>query len=101
MKFLHKNNAKLMWKLVSHVTEPKIVHIRAATAQFEQDGPQEKVAQVTVKFHTKQTVALYDTNGRVISGDPEVEQEVEEYVVFESMVSKSKEWVIAGKVERN
>jgi large subunit ribosomal protein L45 len=39
--------------------------------------------QVTVRFHTQQTLAVYDRFGRLIYGNEVVAKDVLEYVVFE------------------
>ncbi len=39
--------------------------------------------QVTVRFHTQQTLAVYDRFGRLVYGNEVVAKDVLEYVVFE------------------
>lgn len=55
--------------------------------------------QVTVRFHTQQTLAVYDRFGRLSYGSEVVAKDVLEYVVFENHVANAYgKWRIHDKV---
>jgi large subunit ribosomal protein L45 len=45
------------------------------------------VEQVTVRFHTQQTLAVYDRFGRLMYGSEVVAKDVVEYIVFEKHIA--------------
>ena len=85
----------LRWKLVQYLETPKLMH---ATVDPLMD-PSNKFAQVTVRFHTQQTLAIYDRFGRLIAGSENVVKDVLEYVVFENYITNQYgTWRIHGKI---
>uniref|UniRef100_H2Z6C9 Large ribosomal subunit protein mL45 n=1 Tax=Ciona savignyi TaxID=51511 RepID=H2Z6C9_CIOSA len=55
--------------------------------------------QVTVRFHSKQTLAIYDRFGRLMYGSPDVARNVLEFVIFERHISHPYGmWRIHGKI---
>ena len=88
------------WKFHCHVKKPRIVHVRFAKVQTEMNEPEDDLCQVTVKFHTRQSIGFYNKGGRLIGGDPNEPKEVKEHFVFERLVRKPEsKWRIAGKIE--
>jgi hypothetical protein len=74
--------------------------MRFAKAQMDQNGPEQNICQITVKFHTRQSIGFYNKAKRLVGGDPEVPKEVQEHLVFERNVSDpNTKWRIAGKIE--
>ena len=71
------------WKFLKSLEPPKVVHARC-TDVVSKDNI---FAQVTVRFHTQQLLAIYDRFGRLIHGSEILAKDVLEYVVFEKHVS--------------
>ncbi|XP_015789029.1 probable 39S ribosomal protein L45, mitochondrial [Tetranychus urticae] len=85
----------LRWKLIKSNEPPRVVHVRNIDGQ--EAGAQ--FGQVTVRFNTAQTLAIYDSFGRLIYGDEAVVKNVIEYVVFENHLSNVYgKWRIHGKI---
>jgi len=86
----------LRWRFHHNVEPPRAVHGSYFTA-----GPQGNTfAQVTVRIHSTQSVAIYDRFGRLAYGDPELQRTVLEFVVFEKRVSDTYgAWRMHGKLE--
>uniref|UniRef100_A0A2K6TUW6 Large ribosomal subunit protein mL45 n=2 Tax=Saimiri boliviensis TaxID=27679 RepID=A0A2K6TUW6_SAIBB len=55
--------------------------------------------QVTVRMHTRQTLAIYDRFGRLMYGQEDVPKDVLEYVVFEKqLLNPYGSWRMHGKI---
>lgn len=67
------------WKLLSELEEPRVVHARCTDVVTKENI----YAQVTVRFHTQQQLAVYDRFGRLMYGSEFVAKDVLEYIVFE------------------
>lgn len=71
------------WKFHGSVHDPVIMQIRVG----EMMSKLNKMAQITVKLHTRQTLAIYDRHGRLTNGSPTEIREVVEYLVYEKLLS--------------
>lgn len=71
------------WKFHGLVNDPEVVQVRVGEMLTKTN----KMSQITVKFHTKQTLALYDRHGRLSNGSPNEVREVLEYLVFEKLLT--------------
>ena len=69
----------IRWNFIKSLEPPRVVHARHA----EIISKENMFGQVTVRFHTQQTLAVYDRFGRLIHGSEVVAKDVLEYVVFE------------------
>ncbi|CAG9761216.1 unnamed protein product [Ceutorhynchus assimilis] len=77
------NNKTINWQYIKDIEMPRIVHARH-TNVITRDNI---FAQVTVRFHTKQILAIYDRFGRLMHGSQILAKDVLEYVVFEKHMS--------------
>ncbi|XP_005093094.2 probable 39S ribosomal protein L45, mitochondrial [Aplysia californica] len=95
-EMVHGMESKTMrWRFVESVEPPKVVQIRVEE-MITQDN---LFAQVTVRMHTKQILAIYDRFGRLMYGDPHLAKSVVEYVIMEKWISDTYgTWRIHGKV---
>ncbi|OQR75902.1 putative 39S ribosomal protein L45 [Tropilaelaps mercedesae] len=85
----------LRWSLVKSIEPARVVHIR--TQNLIKDD--NVFAQVTVRLHTQQTLAVYDRFGQLMQGSEAIVKDVLEYVVFEKHLSNVYgEWRIHGKI---
>ncbi|OWF35874.1 39S ribosomal protein L45, mitochondrial-like [Mizuhopecten yessoensis] len=83
------------WKFVESIEPPRVVHLRTSK-MLSQDN---LYAQVTVRCHTKQILAIYDRFGRLMYGSEVVPRDVLEYVVFEKhIVNMYGEWRLHSKI---
>lgn len=73
----------IRWKFLESLEPPRVSHIRCVELLSKQNV----YAQITVRFHTKQTLAIYDRFGRLIHGSETIAKDVLEYVVFEKHLS--------------
>eukprot|EP00096_Caligus_rogercresseyi_P002322 TRINITY_DN1441_c0_g1_i1.p1 TRINITY_DN1441_c0_g1~~TRINITY_DN1441_c0_g1_i1.p1 ORF type:complete len:354 (-),score=91.84 TRINITY_DN1441_c0_g1_i1:169-1230(-) len=73
----------LRWEFIKSLEPPTIVHLRTQDVLQKQNT----FAQITVRFHTQQTLAVYDRFGRLIHGSEVVAKDVLEYVVLERHLS--------------
>jgi len=89
------DNKTLRWSFLKSIEPPRVVHARV-TDIITQDN---LFAQLTVRFHTKQTLSVFDRFGRLIFGSDVVAKDVLEYVVFEKhIVNQYGMWRIHGKI---
>jgi large subunit ribosomal protein L45 len=73
------------WSFLESVEPPKVVHIRCTDVISKENI----FSQITVRFHTKQVLAVYDRFGRLMHGSESIGKDVLEYVVFEKHLSNS------------
>lgn len=71
------------WKFIESLEFPKVVHMRQESIMKKENI----FAQATVRFHTRQTLAIYDRFGRLMHGSENTVKDVLEYVVFEKQLS--------------
>merc|ERR1711874_257397 len=69
----------IRWNFIKSLEPPRVVHARHAEIITKEN----MFGQLTVRFHTQQTLAVYDRFGRLIHGSEVVAKDVLEYVVFE------------------
>jgi len=85
----------IRWQFIKSLEAPRVVHARCTDVITKQNI----FAQVTVRFHTQQTLAVYDRFGRLSYGSEVVAKDVLEYVVFENHVANAYgKWRIHDKV---
>lgn len=77
------HNTTIRWKFLQSLEPARVVHARQ-TAMISKENI---FAQVTVRFHTQQTLAVYDRFGRLMHGSEILAKDVLEYVVFEKNIS--------------
>ncbi|GAB0088615.1 Probable 39S ribosomal protein L45, mitochondrial [Sergentomyia squamirostris] len=81
---MHNIHGKTIhWKFLKSLDYPRVVHARC-TDMITKDNI---FAQVTVRFHTQQILAIYDRFGRLMHGSEILAKDVLEYVVFERHMS--------------
>ncbi|CAP33598.1 Protein CBR-MRPL-45 [Caenorhabditis briggsae] len=89
-------NGSVRFELVSIVEPSRVVAVRCF------DNPPKSgndIAQITVRMHTRQKLALYDRFGGLILGSEDEEKDVVEYVVFENHIAVvDGEWRLHGKI---
>nr|CAD7414411.1 unnamed protein product [Timema cristinae] len=71
------------WKFIQSLEPPKMVHARCTNIITKENV----FAQITVRFHTQQVLAIYDRFGRLMHGSEILAKDVLEYVVFEKHLS--------------
>lgn len=77
------DNKTIHWKYIKDVELPRIAHARHTNVITDDNI----FAQVTVRFHTQQQLAIYDRFGRLMHGSEILAKDVLEYVVFEKHMS--------------
>lgn len=83
------------WKFLKSLEPPRVVHVRAT----EVISKENQFAQITVRFHTQQQLAIYDRFGRLMYGSEILAKDVLEYVVFENHISNEYgKWRIHDKI---
>ncbi|XP_019405789.1 PREDICTED: 39S ribosomal protein L45, mitochondrial isoform X2 [Crocodylus porosus] len=95
-EMVHGNRYKtIRWSFVESLEPPRTVQIR----HFTMVNKGNLYGQVTVRMHTRQTLAIYDRFGRLMYGAEDVPKDVLEYVVFERhLVNPYGSWRIHGKI---
>ncbi|KAL3289065.1 hypothetical protein HHI36_003507 [Cryptolaemus montrouzieri] len=85
----------IRWKFLENIELPYIVHARCTDIVSKENI----FAQVTVRFHTKQSLAVYDRFGRLMYGSEILAKDVLEYVVFEKhLANEYGVWRIHQKI---
>lgn len=85
----------IRWQFLKSLEAPRVVHARC-TDVISKDNI---FAQVTVRFHTQQVLAIYDRFGRLMHGSEILAKDVLEYVVFEKHLSNEYgEWRLHDKL---
>uniref|UniRef100_A0A1I7V4E6 Large ribosomal subunit protein mL45 n=2 Tax=Caenorhabditis tropicalis TaxID=1561998 RepID=A0A1I7V4E6_9PELO len=89
-------NGSVRFELLEVVEPSRVVAVRCF------DNPPKSgndIAQITVRMHTKQKLAVYDRFGGLILGSEHEEKDVVEYVVFENHIAViAGEWRLHGKI---
>lgn len=73
----------LRWQFVRSLEPPRAVHVRCT----EMVSKENLFGQITMRFHSQQTLAVYDRFGRLMHGSEAIIKDVLEYVVFEKHIS--------------
>ncbi|XP_054112303.2 large ribosomal subunit protein mL45 isoform X1 [Callithrix jacchus] len=83
------------WSFVESLEPSHVVQVRCSSMVNESN----MYGQVTVRMHTRQTLAIYDRFGRLMYGQEDVPKDVLEYVVFEKqLVNPYGSWRMHGKI---
>lgn len=76
-------NKTIRWKYIKDIELPRVVYARCTDIISKEN----LFAQITVRFHTQQTLAVYDRFGRLMHGSEIIAKDVLEYVVFEKHIA--------------
>lgn len=71
------------WRFIKSLEQPYVIHARCTEVITKEN----LFAQVTVRFHTQQSLAVYDRFGKLMHGSEIIAKDVLEYVVFEKHLS--------------
>lgn len=83
------------WKFIQSLEPPRLVHARVTDVISKEN----LFAQITVRFHTQQLLAIYDRFGRLMHGSETLAKDVLEYVVFEKHISNEYgQWRLHDKI---
>uniref|UniRef100_A0A3Q3RBE6 Large ribosomal subunit protein mL45 n=1 Tax=Monopterus albus TaxID=43700 RepID=A0A3Q3RBE6_MONAL len=83
------------WTFVESLEPPRVVHARCP----EMVSKGNLYGQVTVRMHSKQTLAIYDRFGRLMVGSEEHPKDVLEYLIIERhLVNPYGRWRLHGKI---
>uniref|UniRef100_A0A3P8X3K9 Large ribosomal subunit protein mL45 n=1 Tax=Cynoglossus semilaevis TaxID=244447 RepID=A0A3P8X3K9_CYNSE len=85
----------IRWAFVESLEPPRVVHSRCPD-MISKDN---LYGQVTVRMHSKQTLAIYDRFGRLMLGSEEQPKDVLEYLVIERhLTNRYGRWRLHGKI---
>ncbi|XP_022623390.1 39S ribosomal protein L45, mitochondrial isoform X1 [Seriola dumerili] len=85
----------IRWRFVESLEPPRVVHARCPDMVSKGN----LYGQVTVRMHSKQTLAVYDRFGRLMLGGEEQPKDVLEYLVIERhLVNPYGRWRLHGKI---
>ncbi|XP_034544915.1 39S ribosomal protein L45, mitochondrial [Notolabrus celidotus] len=85
----------IRWRFIESLELPKVVHARCPDMVTKGN----MYGQVTVRMHSKQTLAIYDRFGRLMLGSDEQPKDVLEYLVIERhLVNPYGRWRLHGKI---
>lgn len=83
------------WRFLQSLEPPRLMHARVTDIISKEN----LFAQVTVRFHTQQVLAIYDRFGRLMHGSEILAKDVLEYVVFEKHISNEYgKWRLHDKI---
>ncbi|XP_023953965.2 probable 39S ribosomal protein L45, mitochondrial [Bicyclus anynana] len=83
-EFRHNTRHKtIRWRFLESLEPPRVVHARCTDVVSKQNI----FGQITVRFHSRQQLAVYDRFGRLLHGSEILAKDVLEYVVFEKHLS--------------
>ncbi|XP_006638450.1 large ribosomal subunit protein mL45 [Lepisosteus oculatus] len=85
----------LRWSFVESLEPPRVVHVRCPHMVSKGN----LYGQVTLRMHSRQTLAIYDRFGRLMLGSETDPRDVLEYLVFERhLVNPYSRWRMHGKI---
>ncbi|XP_056892075.1 39S ribosomal protein L45, mitochondrial isoform X1 [Takifugu flavidus] len=85
----------IRWRFVESLELPRVVHARCP----DMISKGNLYGQVTVRMHSRQTLAIYDRFGRLMLGSEEQPKDVLEYLVLERhLVNPYGCWRLHGKI---
>ncbi|XP_044196437.1 39S ribosomal protein L45, mitochondrial [Thunnus albacares] len=85
----------IRWRFVESLEAPKVVQARCP----DMISKGNLYGQVTVRMHSRQTLAIYDRFGRLMLGSEEQPKDVLEYLVIERhLVNPYGRWRLHGKI---
>ncbi|XP_075984876.1 mitochondrial ribosomal protein L45 [Anticarsia gemmatalis] len=83
-EFMHNRHMKTVhWNFLESLEPPRVVHARCTDVVNKENI----FGQLTVRFHTRQQLAVYDRFGRLLHGSEILAKDVLEYIVFEKHLS--------------
>ncbi|KAF5404741.1 Mitochondrial ribosomal protein L45 [Paragonimus heterotremus] len=86
----------LRWQFIASIEPPRVVRIRTQEMLTKDN----LFAQVTVRFHTQQVLAIFDRFGRLLFGNPTIPVDVLEYVVLEKHITDEYgRWRVHAKIQ--
>ncbi|XP_065169106.1 large ribosomal subunit protein mL45-like [Atheta coriaria] len=93
---VHNSKGKtIRWKHLKNIELPRVVHARCTDIVSKENV----FAQLTVRFHTQQMLAIYDRFGRLMHGSEILAKDVLEYVVFEKhLANEYGKWRVHYKI---
>jgi len=82
---------QIRWKFIKTLEEPICVSVRTQKLDEKVTGVpgEETFAQITVRIHSQQTLAVYDRFGNHLYGNENVAMDNLEYIVFEKHLSNT------------
>ena len=93
--YCNLENKRIIWRFLKSLEPARIVHARTTTLISDTNV----FAQVTVRFHSQQSLAVYDRFGRLINGSEILTKDVLDYIVFEKHISNEYGlWRMHGKI---
>uniref|UniRef100_A0A3P9JRH4 Large ribosomal subunit protein mL45 n=1 Tax=Oryzias latipes TaxID=8090 RepID=A0A3P9JRH4_ORYLA len=85
----------IRWSFVESLEPPRVVHARCPDMVTKGN----LYGQVTVRLHSKQTLAIYDRFGRLMLGSEEQPKDVLEYLIIERhLINPYGRWRLHGKI---
>ncbi|XP_015267935.1 PREDICTED: 39S ribosomal protein L45, mitochondrial isoform X2 [Gekko japonicus] len=85
----------IRWSFVESLEAPRVVQVRSTDMVSKSN----LYGQVTVRMHTRQTLAIYDRFGRLMYGGEEIPKDCLEYVILERhLVNPYGAWRLHGKI---
>ncbi|XP_064471916.1 large ribosomal subunit protein mL45-like [Ornithodoros turicata] len=85
----------IKWQFLKSLEPPRVVHVRTEGMITKENV----MAQITLRLHTQQTLAVYDRFGRLMYGSEAMAKDVLEYVVFEKhLANVYGTWRIHAKI---
>ncbi|XP_018328436.1 probable 39S ribosomal protein L45, mitochondrial [Agrilus planipennis] len=88
-------NKTIIWKFIKNIERPRMVHARCTDIITKENV----FAQITVRFHSQQILAVYDRFGRLMHGSDIIAKDVLEYMVFEKhLANEYGTWKIHAKI---
>ncbi|XP_030627759.1 large ribosomal subunit protein mL45 [Chanos chanos] len=85
----------IRWRFIESLEPPRVVHARCPDMVSKGN----LYGQVTLRMHSRQTLAVYDRFGRLMLGDEEEPRDVLEYLVLERhLVNPYGRWRLHGKI---
>ncbi|XP_053217107.1 39S ribosomal protein L45, mitochondrial [Podarcis raffonei] len=85
----------IRWSFLESLEPPRVVQVRCPDMVSKTN----LYGQVTVRMHTRQSLAIYDRFGRLMHGGEQVPKDVLEYVVFERhLANPYSPWRLHGKI---
>ncbi|KAF7646356.1 hypothetical protein LDENG_00188900 [Lucifuga dentata] len=85
----------ICWRFIESLEPPRVVHARCPDMVTKGN----LYGQVTVRMHSRQTLAIYDRFGRLMLGSEEQPKDVLEYLVIERhLANPYGRWRLHGKI---
>ncbi|KAB5594662.1 Tim44 domain containing protein [Ceratobasidium theobromae] len=83
----------VVWKVDEHNQSVEVLSFRAADV-WSTHKPEDFCAQALVRFDSRQSVAVYQHSGKLLSGDPKKMTRVREYIVMERKGWTGGDWML-------